>query len=140
MPYKAFVSIEKEMHEVTLVSLRLKRLKEKVIDLINTTNSKTRYSIPHFKIVDSNGQYITSNRELRITFKTKPVFFFIHFIYSLSLFLLNNDDEKYPENEKKQDEFYNVVTHRSAEIDKDFSWNKANKKAHEMVNEMINNK
>ncbi|ETO36373.1 hypothetical protein RFI_00689, partial [Reticulomyxa filosa] len=136
MPYKAFIYLEKEMHKVTLAFLKLKRLKEKVIEIINT-NSKARDYILHFKIADNNGQYITSNRELRIAFKTRPVLFFIHFIQN------NNDDEKkYPENEKKENEFHNIVKYKSldTEIDNDVLWNEANKKAHEMVNEMVNNK
>ncbi|ETO03058.1 hypothetical protein RFI_34352, partial [Reticulomyxa filosa] len=135
MPYKAFVSIENEMHKVTLVFLRLKRLKEKVIELINTTNSKTIDSIPNFKIADNNDQYITSNRELRIAFKMKSVFFYPFYSKFYNYY---NDEKKYPENEKKDD----IVKYKSldTELDKDFSWNEANKKAHEMVNEMINNK
>ncbi|ETO36894.1 hypothetical protein RFI_00168, partial [Reticulomyxa filosa] len=116
MPYKAFIYLEKEMHKVTLAFLRLKRLKEKVTEIISTTNSKARDYIPHFKIADNNGQYITSNRELRIAFKTKPVLFFIHFIQN------NNDDEKeYPENEKKENKFHNIVKYKNlnTEIDKD---------------------
>ncbi|ETO35923.1 hypothetical protein RFI_01139 [Reticulomyxa filosa] len=144
MPYKAFIYLEKEIHKVTFVFLRLKRLKEKVIEIITTTNSETRDSVPPFKITDNNGQYITSNRELRIAFKTKHVFFFIHFYFLFNyLFIYNdNDEKKYSENEKKEDEFYNIVKYKNldTEIDKDVSWNEANKKAHEMVNEMINNK
>ncbi|ETO00303.1 hypothetical protein RFI_37145, partial [Reticulomyxa filosa] len=96
MPYKAFVCLEKERHEVTLAFLRLKSLKEKVLEIIRTTNSKAIYFIPYFKITDNNGQYITSNKELMIAFKTKPVLFFIHLIQN------NNDDDdekKYPKNE-----------------------------------------
>ncbi|ETO04830.1 hypothetical protein RFI_32566 [Reticulomyxa filosa] len=96
----AFVYLEKGVHKVTISFLRLKKLKEKMIKIINTTNNKTRNTTSHFKIVDNNGQNITSNEQLRIAFKEKPVFFFIQ----------------------------------------NHSWNKANKKAHEMVNEMINNK
>ncbi|ETO03598.1 hypothetical protein RFI_33804 [Reticulomyxa filosa] len=68
----------------------------------------------------------------------KPVFFFIHFIQNNDY----NDEKKYPENEKKGNEFHDIVKNKSldTEFDKDFSWNEANKKAHEMVNEMINNK
>ncbi|ETO09041.1 hypothetical protein RFI_28345 [Reticulomyxa filosa] len=142
MPYNAFIYLEKEMHKVTLAFLRLKRLKEKVTVIIGTTNSKARDCIP-FKIADNNGQYITSNRELRIAFKTKPVLFFIHFTHSFHINKKDNDDEKkYPKNEKKENEFRNIVEYKNldTEIDKDALWNKANKKAHKMVNEMINNK
>ncbi|ETO18212.1 hypothetical protein RFI_19068, partial [Reticulomyxa filosa] len=131
MPYSAFIYLEKEMHKVTFAFLRLKRLKEKVTEII-TTNSKARDYIPHFKIADNNVLFI---------------FFIRLFIYLLIITTIDkkdNDDEgkKYQENEKKENEFNNIVKYKSldTEIDKDISWNEANKKAHEMVNEMINNK
>ncbi|ETO06126.1 hypothetical protein RFI_31270 [Reticulomyxa filosa] len=153
MPYKAFVYLEKEVHKVTISFLRLKKLKEKMIKIINTTNNKTRNTASHFKIVDNNGQDITSNKQLRIAFKEKPVFFFYSFYskfcfyfhsiqYQLINKIDNDDDEKKCLKEEKKDEVYNIVKYKSLdiELDKDHSWNKANKKAHEMVNEMINNK
>ncbi|ETO34705.1 hypothetical protein RFI_02385 [Reticulomyxa filosa] len=110
---KEWSELEKKWNEWNLQE------KEKVTEIISTANSKASDYIPYFKIADNNGQYITSNRELRIAFKTKPVLFFIHFIQNN-----DNDEEKYPENEKKENEFNNIVKC----------------KTHEMVSEMINNK
>ncbi|ETO07355.1 hypothetical protein RFI_30038 [Reticulomyxa filosa] len=98
MPYKAFVSLEKEVHKVTLVFLRLKSLKEKVLEIIN--NDKTKNYTNYFKIVDNNGEDITSNRKLETAFKTKPVFFFIHFIQNDD----NDDEKKYPEEKEEEKE------------------------------------
>ncbi|ETO28404.1 hypothetical protein RFI_08724 [Reticulomyxa filosa] len=43
---------------------------------------------------------------------------------------------------EKKDQFHNIVKYKSlyTELDKDYSWNEANEKAHEMVNKMTNNK
>ncbi|ETO11705.1 hypothetical protein RFI_25669, partial [Reticulomyxa filosa] len=104
MPYKAFVSIEKEVHKVTLVFLRLKRLKEKVLEVINTT--KNGNDKIDFKIVDNNSQ------DIAILFLFFIQLFVCFFYFKTKLiYKLDNDDndeKKYPEDEK-ENEFYRIV-------------------------------
>ncbi|ETN99569.1 hypothetical protein RFI_37901 [Reticulomyxa filosa] len=85
MSSKAFVCLEKKMHEVELISLNFKSFKESILVIINTNkdgNDETKNSTHHFKIVDNNGQEITNDQQLKSAFETQPVFFFIHFIHS----------------------------------------------------------
>ncbi|ETO31820.1 hypothetical protein RFI_05295 [Reticulomyxa filosa] len=84
MSLKAFIYLEKKMHEVTLASLDLKCLKEKVVELLNKT--KNSNSSLHFKIADNSGQEINNDQQLQNAFQTQPVFFFVHFNQSFVSF------------------------------------------------------
>ncbi|ETO22057.1 hypothetical protein RFI_15146 [Reticulomyxa filosa] len=110
MPYKAFVSLKKETHKVKLVFLRLKSLKKKVLEIINTAkndNDKTRNSMHQFKIVDNNGNDITSNKQLKIAFKTRPVFLSVHFIQTIT----TDDKVDHDNDEKKnpEEKFHKII-------------------------------
>ncbi|ETO34021.1 hypothetical protein RFI_03073, partial [Reticulomyxa filosa] len=95
MSYKTFLCLEKKMHEVTLASINLKSLEERILELLKT-NNKTRDPTSHFKIIDNNGQEITNDQQLEIAFRARSVFFFIHFIHK---------------NEKKEseDEYHKIM-------------------------------
>ncbi|ETO36336.1 hypothetical protein RFI_00725 [Reticulomyxa filosa] len=122
MSFQASVYFENKSHEVTLTSLSLKSLEDKVKEILNNrTQSK---NLLQFKIRDINGQNIDNNQKLRIAFDTNPVRLFIHFINK------NNDEEmKYPDVETQ-----NIKT---IELDQNKPWIEANKRALRIVNEMI---
>ncbi|ETN97686.1 hypothetical protein RFI_39840, partial [Reticulomyxa filosa] len=94
MSLKAFLGLEKKLHEVTLTSLNLKCLQEKVNELLNTTSNGD--SSHRFKITDNSGQDINNDQQLKISFEIQPVFFYINIIQS------NEDEKKHTEDEKKE--------------------------------------
>ncbi|ETO02106.1 hypothetical protein RFI_35330, partial [Reticulomyxa filosa] len=94
MSLKASICLEKKLHEVTLTSLNLKCLQEKVNELLNTTSNGN--SIHHFKITDNSGQDINNDQQLKTAFEIQPVFFYIH------IFQSNEDEKKHTEDKKKE--------------------------------------
>ncbi|ETO33387.1 hypothetical protein RFI_03719 [Reticulomyxa filosa] len=117
MSYKTFVCLEEKTHEVALASLNLKNLEERTLELIKMNNNgsdKTVDSIPHFKIVDNNGQDIANDQQLKNAFETPHTHFFVHSIDKKLVDKKDNDndekkDAKDEKKEEKENEYYKIM-------------------------------
>ncbi|ETO10615.1 hypothetical protein RFI_26762, partial [Reticulomyxa filosa] len=91
---------------------------------------------------------ISGHQQLEAKFKMQPVSFFVRSIHNGGVDKENLKDEKEKECHKiTKDNLQNKIdyTNKSPkdkiiEVDESNEWNEANRKAHEMMNEMINNK
>ncbi|ETN97453.1 hypothetical protein RFI_40076, partial [Reticulomyxa filosa] len=115
MSFLALISIEYKTSKVTLDTLSLEILEDKVKELISNRTDLEAENPFNFKIMDINYQCINNEQKLRNTFETSPTNLFIHFI---------DDDEE------KQD-IENI------ELDQNKPWNEANKIAHTIVEQMV---
>ncbi|ETO36139.1 hypothetical protein RFI_00922 [Reticulomyxa filosa] len=149
MSFHASVFIEKKSYELTLTSLSLQLLEDKVREIINNNQAKPKTFSLYFKITNINGQHIDNNEKpILFVFAliSLTVLFYYFFIClkktKLEMQMSENDKEetKYPE-QKQDDEKLEVNNkNEDVELKQNKEWNEANKIAYNMIKAMIEKK